>query len=208
MNHIREGNEMRRLLLAGACLLGLSAGALADTSPLMGIYNADNVLIWPGLQTYQAGVSGFHPIGLMYSTVATAATAAGTAEQTLATFPLPANALDQAGRRLRVRAAFHCATNGNNKTMKLYFGASVISTGVLTTSNKNGYLTLDVVKSGASTQIVWGTGLVDVTPITSYVNASGTDTDTAAVTIKFTGQDGTDSAGDIVLDDFAVEYMN
>lgn len=201
-------SNTRRSLFAATALFALASTALAETSPLVGIYNADNVSLWPGLLTYQAGASAFHPMGALYSTIATAATAAGTAEQVLGTYSLPASALDQTGRRLRIRAAFHCATNGNNKTMKLYFGASVISTGVLTTSNKNGFLTLDVVKSGASTQIVWGTGLVDVTPITSYVNASGTDTDTAAIVIKFSGTDGTDSAGDIVLDDFAVEYMN
>lgn len=44
--------------------------------------------------------------------------------------------------------------------------------------------------------------------MTPYVNAAGSDTDTAAITIKATGTDGTDSAGDIVLDDFTVEYLN
>lgn len=195
---------MRRLLLAGTVAL-IAFPAAAELSPLLGTMNADNVTLYPGLQTYPNGP--FHPMGVIYTTIATAATAAGTAEQVLGTYSLPANALDATGRRLRIRASFHCATNGNTKTMKLYFGAASISSGALTTSNKNGWLQLDLVKSGASTQIVTGTGLVDVTPITTGVTA-GTDTDTAAIVIKFTGTDGTDSAGDIVLEDFAVEYMN
>jgi hypothetical protein len=180
--------------------------AQAEISPLLGIYNADNVSLYAGRKVYPSG--RFQPMGVLNTISATAATAAGTAEQTLATYSLPANALDQAGRKLRIRTAWHAATNSNNKTVKLYFGASSISTGTLTTSNKNGWLELIVTKSGSSTQIVWGTGLVDTTAITPYLNASGSDTDTAAIVIKATGQDGTDSAGDITLHDFFVEYMN
>lgn len=179
---------------------------MTELSPLLGGSNADNVSLYAGLATYPNGA--FHPMGVLYTTSATAATATGTTEQTLGTFSLPANALDAAGRRLRVQASFHFATNGNVKTARLYFGASVISAGALTGSNVNGVLTLDVVKSGSSTQIVTGTGIVDTAVITPYVNAAGTDTDTAAIVIKFTGQDGTSSAADIVLDDFYVQYMN
>jgi hypothetical protein len=200
---------MKRYLTVSAAialLLGGYVAANAELSPLLGTMNADNVTLYPGLMTYPAG--GFHPMGLLYTTTATAATGAGTAEQTLGTFALPANALDVAGRRVRIRAAFHCATNANNKTMKLYFGASVITTPTAATSNKNAYLEMDVVKSGASTQIVWAKGLVDTTAVTPYVNAAGADTDTAAITIKATGTDGKDSASDITLDDMTVEYLN
>lgn len=199
---------MSRLILAIAAALCCTAGAHAqpERSPLLGTYNADNVNFYAGRLVYPAGA--FHAMGVLYSTIATAATGAGTSEQVLGTYSLPAKALDLTGRRLYIRAVFHAATNGNNKTMILYFGGSSISTGVVTTSNKNIVLEMTVVKSGASTQIVTATGIVDTTPITPYVNASGADTDTAAVVIKATGTDGTDSAGDIVLDDFFVQYMN
>lgn len=201
---------MKRYLIALSAAVLLVAAYVAaratELSPLLGVYNADNATFYAGTLVYPAGPFG--PTGQLYTTTATQATAGGTAEQTLATYSLPANALDQAGRRVRIRAAFHCATNANNKTMKLYFGASVITTPTAATSNKNAFLTLDVVKSGASTQIVWGTGQVDTTAVTPYVNASGSDTDTAAIVIKATGTDGTDSAGDIVLDAFSVEYVS
>jgi hypothetical protein len=196
---------MKRLLLAATLLLPIAASA-NERSPLLGTMNADNVTLYPGLLTYPNGP--FHPMGTIYGTTAIQATAGGTAEQTLATYALPANALDAAGRRLRIRVAFHCATNSNNKTMKLYFGSSVITTPTAATSNKNAVLEMDIVKTGASTQIVWAKGIVDTTSVTPYVNASSAETDTAAITLKATGTDGTDSAGDIVLDDFSVEYMN
>lgn len=197
---------MKRLLALAALAALAGSPARAELSPLLGVYNADNVTLYAGKMVYPSG--SFQPMGVLNGTIATAATAGGTTEQTLATYSLPANALDQTGRRIRIRAAFHCASNGNNKTMKLYFGASVITTPTAATNNKNAYLELEVVKSGASTQIVWGKGLVDTTAVTPYVNASGSDTDTAAIVIKATGTDGTDSASDIVLDDFSVQYMN
>lgn len=179
---------------------------MPELSPLLSTQNADNVSFYPGLIAYPAGA--FKAMGVINSTYATVGTGTGTSEQVLGTYSLPANALDQVGRRLKIRATFHCAANANNKTMKLYFGASVISTGVLATNDKNGWLELDVVKSGASTQIVCGRGQVDTTMLTPYVNASGADADTAAIVIKFSGTDGTSSANDIIMDDFYTEYMN
>lgn len=142
-----------------------------------------------------------------YAAPAAVATATGTGEQVLATYSLPANALSYVGRSIRVHAAFAAGANGNNKTFKCYFGASVISSGVLTTNAKNGICDLWIVKTGASTQIVTGTMLVDTTAITPYVNA-GTDADTAAIVIKMTGTDGTSSAADITMEQFFVEAVN
>lgn len=194
---------MKRLLLA-AVLAGIGS-AHAELSPLLGVYNADNVDLYAGKMVYPAGK--FHPMGVLYTTTATQGTDTGTGEEVLATYSLPANALDVTGRRVRVCTSWHMATNGNNKTIKLYFGASVISSGTLTDSNKNGVACLDVVKSGSSTQIVTGTMLHDTTNITPYVNA-GSDDDTAAIVVKMTGQDGSASANDIVMEDFYVQYMN
>lgn len=147
-------------------------------------------------------------LSLLYTTIATAATLAGTAEQVLATYSLPANTLTATDRKIRVRASFSAAGNTHNKTFKLYFGASVITSGVLTTNAKNGNAELIITRTGANTQIVTGTMSIDTTPITPYVNAASAETDTSAIVIKFSGTDGTDAAGDIVLNDFFVELLN
>lgn len=149
-----------------------------------------------------------HMAGILGGTTATVATATGTGEQTLGSFTIAANALDIVGRRVHVHASFSAAANGNNKTFKCYFGASVISSAVLTTNAKNGDCDLYIVKTGASTQIVTGKMTVDTTPITGYVNTASAETDTAAITIKFTGTDGTSSAGDVVMNDLFAEYQN
>lgn len=149
------------------------------------------------------------PQGVVYEVLATATTATGTAEQTLGTFALPANALDVSGRHLRITADFATAANVNNKTPKLYFGSEALATAAIATSGAAGKLVCDVLKTGASTQQVncWGLGgTAGVTPVT--YSAAGAETDTAAITIKATCTDGTSSAGDCTLSDFYVEYLN
>ena len=66
-----------------------------------------------------------------------------------------------------------------------------------------------VTKIGAGPvyQLVYANMLVDTTPITGYVNQSGADNDASNVTIKFTGTNGTASAGDIIMNDFSVERL-
>jgi hypothetical protein len=145
--------------------------------------------------------------GVLYTIVLPAATATGTTEQTLATYSLPAKALDRTGRRLHVHAAWIAAANANDKTYTLYFGTETITSGILTNSGTVVTADLTILKTGASTQIVSGTMTEGATVIPGVASAA-TETDTAAITIKATGTDGTSSAADITLEDFAVEYQN
>lgn len=141
--------------------------------------------------------------GLLYSTGTPVAGVAGTGEQTLATYSIPANTL-VFGRLIKIRASFSSGANGNNKTFKCYFGASVITSGTLTDNAKNGVCEVLVYyTSAAATQEVVGTMLHDTTAITPYINA-GTDNAAAAIVAKFTGQGGT-SGVDVVMNTFSVE---
>jgi hypothetical protein len=96
-----------------------------------------------------------------------AATGSGTAEQTLATYSLPANTLTAN----RPRAAHHGPPSRLRRTATTRPSSCIsaprsISSGVLTTNAKNGYAELIVVRTGSSTQIVMGKMLVDTTPVT------------------------------------------
>lgn len=139
--------------------------------------------------------------------VAGAGNGADTTEDVLATYSLPANTLKAAGGRyLRIRAWFKCAANADNKTMRLYFGSEVIATPTAATNGKNAFLELNVFRTGASAQVVTGMGVVDTTPVTP-LSITGTETDTAAIVIKATGQAGTGNANDIVCSAFTVELI-
>lgn len=142
---------------------------------------------------------------LLYTTTAVQAGVAGTAEQVLATYSLPANTAI-AGTKLRIKASFTAAANGNNKTFLCYFGASVITSGVLSTNAKNGSCEVIVTFVTAATQIVYGNMLVDTTAITGYVNAAATSDGTAAIVLKFSATGGT-SGADITMNDFSVERL-
>lgn len=143
--------------------------------------------------------------GLLYSTGVPVAGIAGTGEQTLATFTIPANTLIT-GRMIRIKGSFSGGTNGNNKTYKCYFGASVITSGTLTDSNKNGVCeVIATFGTGAAVQEVYGTMQHDTTMITPYVNA-GTDNAAATIVAKLTGQGGT-SGVDVTMNAFSVELL-
>lgn len=182
-----------------------------ELSPLLSTANADNVPLYAGLQGFPG--APMRPAGLLTGAtlLAASATGAGTSEQTLATFSLPANVLDAVGRTLRIRAFFVTAANGNGKTCKLYFGSKSISTGSVTTSAAAPWLELMVTKTGSSTQIIAGCGFggtTGIVPVALTGAGTATEADTAAIVIKATGTDGSDSAGDITLCSFTVEYMN
>jgi hypothetical protein len=198
---------MKRLLIAAAAIGALCSGYAVATelSPLLGTMNADNVTLYPGLATYPNG--GFHPMGVIYSLAAPVATGSGTGAQTLGTYSLPANALDTAGRRLRITAMFATASNTNNKTCTLNFGSESISTGTMASSAETATAKINVVKTSSSHQTVWSNGVVATTPTAAAVTAA-TETDTAAIAITAICTDGSNSAGDATLEDMFVEYMN
>lgn len=143
---------------------------------------------------------------LLYTTTATANSAATTAENTIGTYSLAANTLNT-GTKLIIRAAFDATSDTNNKTAKCYFGASVISSGAIPINNGNIVCQLVVTKTGTNTQTVWGTMQAgSTTTITPYVNY-GTDTDTSAIVIKVTSTAAGGAAGDLQLADFSVERL-
>lgn len=146
--------------------------------------------------------------GLINAQTAAVSTGTGTGEQVLQTYTLPANQLASAGQAVRVSCWGTTGGNTNNKTRKLYFGASVITTATEAANAQNWFLELTVMRTGSATQAVWGQGLAGtggVTPI-SYVN-QGTDALTAGVVIKCTGTDGTSSASDITANGMLVEQI-
>jgi hypothetical protein len=197
---------LRNGFLALAALIGATAAAPAANLPLLTgpiepsqIQSTLNQLI----QSINTGVGG-----LANAQTGAVATGAGTDEQTLQTWTMPANFLSTAGQAVRIRCWGSTAANANNKTRRLYFGTSVIATATEAANAQRWVLEMVVMRTGAATQSVSATGIAgtgSVTPI-SYVN-QGTDNLAAAVVIKCTGQDGTDSAGDITANGMIVEII-
>ena len=156
------------------------------------------------VQSINSGVGG-----LLNAQTAAVATATGTAEQVLQTYTMPPSMLSAAGQSVRVKCWGATGATANNKTRKLYFGASSITTATEAANAQTWVLELFVMRTGAATQAVLGTGIAGTGSITvlPVVNTAGTDDLTAGVVIKCTGTDGTSAAADITAAGMTVELI-
>ena len=129
-------------------------------------------------------------------------------EDDLITYSLPANSLSANGKGVRIRAWGTAANNANAKTLKVYFGTQVILTTSLTINQVDTWkVEATVWRTGASTQD-WETHLIQAgtTTLVDVENGTATQTDTAAITIKCTGE--AVATNDIVNEGLTVEFFN
>lgn len=194
-------------------LVALLGGALAANLPLYtGPAGTNPTADWPpGLgtinQVVQAVNSGTG--GLLNAQTASVGTIADTNETTLEQYTLPANTLAVAGQSVRITCPFSTGATANNKTVKLYFGASSVTTGALASNAQQGYLQLIVMRTAAATQGVFASGVAgtgSVSPV-AVTYTAGTDALTAGVLIKCTGTNGTAAANDIIARGMITELI-
>lgn len=145
--------------------------------------------------------------------VAGVGNAADTTDDVLFTYTLPAGALDAAGRALTITAFGKFAANGNNKNVKIWFGASVVAlTGVVTTNAGGWQLQAEVTKAGvagANTQVAQGQNIVAATHGGVNVPVAPTEVESGPIVIKVTGASSTTgAANDILGQFFQVNFMN
>lgn len=139
----------------------------------------------------------------LYTLPAAAQTGANTDETVLATYTLPANTLTTNGQMLVLDVSGNVANNGNQKTIKVYFGSSsFFVANANTTANSYWHARISILRTGATTE-VWtreyaifaAAAASPLQPSAASINENlGTD-----LVIKVTGTNGTASAGDIVL---------
>ncbi len=197
--------KLLKKLGLSALILSASFGmAIAANIPLISGPQDSSQLIASLNQVIQAVNSGV--VGKLFGDGSATATGTGTSEQILKTYTLPANTVANVGDSIRVTCSGTTGATANNKTMKLYFGASSITTPTAATNNKGWQLSYIVTRSAAATQSFAATGIVDTTAVTPTVVA-GTDDFTTALTLKCTGTAGTSAASDIVVNQFLVELI-
>jgi hypothetical protein len=195
---------LKKVACTFVALVASASLALAANIPLLTGPQDSSQLIASLNQVIQAVNSGV--VGKLVGDTTASATTTGTSEQILKTYTLPANTVANSGDSIRVTCSGTTGATGNNKTMKLYFGASSITTPTAATNAKGWQLSYIVTRSAAATQSFAATGIVDTTAVTPTV-AAGTDDFTTALTIKCTGTDGTSAANDIVVNQFLVEMI-
>ena len=125
----------------------------------------------------------------------------GTSEEVLATYTLPANTLNAAGKAIRVTAIFTTASNTNSKEARLKFGGiggTQVAWQATTSPGLAIQLTAIVVRTGASTQIAYGSSAGYSAPTQTLAN----NIDVVATGITSA------SAGDLTFKALLVEALN
>ncbi len=196
---------MLKKILTGTVAVFFAAGlaAASNISLLSGpqdpsqLLNTVNTLI----QSINFGVNG------RLTAVVTAASNTTSAEQTLATYTLPANRIAATGDAVKIKCWGTTAANVNLKSVKIYFGATSFSSATLggAPNNKKFILDMMVVRTAAATQIINGQLAMDLTPISIQTSTSGTDSFASNVTIKCTGTGASNS--DITMEGMLVEQV-
>lgn len=128
-------------------------------------------------------------------------------EDNLMTYSMPANTLFLNDHTVRITAWGTTAANGNNKTIKLYFGSTVlVSSGALAINDKDWYVTGLVVRTAAATQEAVGIYHNETPTTVGPTRTTPAETLSGAVTIKCTGE--ATATNDIVQRGMLIEVLN
>lgn len=150
--------------------------------------------------------------GLLYSDATQAGTPASTVETTLSTnFTLPANALTTTtgrGRMLRVTAWGTTAANASNKTIRLYFGATVLITDSSGFNNISWLITGTVLQKAGSNQEGIGMFLQGASPNGRITRSAPAESPAGTIVVKLTGQNNVATANDILQTGGMIEILN
>ncbi len=125
----------------------------------------------------------------------------------LMTQNVAASALSANGKTVEIIAWGTTANNANAKTVTLNWGGQVIMTQALTISIAGTWvIKAYIVKSGSSTQKIFAELKQLATSLEKHTITAGTQTDTAAITVKCTGAATSDN--DIVQEGLIVRLCN
>jgi hypothetical protein len=151
---------------------------------------------------------------------------ADTTDDVLATYALPASALDVAGRQVTITAAGKFAANGNNKRIKIWWGTTtqtvgspvvggtlIADSGVVTTNGGGWSAGVQVTKYGAAgsnTQLSSNSAVVAGASHTgTTAPAALTANESGIINITITGSSSTSgAANDVVGQLFDVAFNN
>lgn len=133
---------------------------------------------------------------------------AGTGEDLLHTWDMPAYTLSEDERYVEISCAGTCAANANTKRLRLYFGATAIyDSGNVAPNNVSWFLRARVYRKTSTTQRAVAWMMCSATGNLAYVETaqltSPAETLTAAVTIRTTMEATSDNDG--VEETFCVE---
>lgn len=131
----------------------------------------------------------------------------GVGEDDLITYTLPANTLSAAGIGIRITAWGTGANNAATKTLKTYFGSTVVATDSLTASQVDNWKVVATVWSTGTDTQDYESEFLQSGTVSQIILEEGTaaEDDGATITIKCTGEATSDN--DIVQKGLTVELL-
>jgi len=157
----------------------VNGGAIALASQAAGDWmQASSASQWARVQPYSP----------LLTVNTTAVGNVGSGEDDLMTYAVAAGLLGTDGWGLEVLAAFVCANNANNKTIKLYFGATAIATvGADAFQNQHVAIRATIIRTAAATQVAIGEIINQSTAWAKTLYTTPGETLSGSITIKATG---------------------
>src|SRR5262245_4960970 len=193
-----------QFLFGNAVFRAISSGVIGWSSGNPDSLQEDVSLARGGAgQLNIGGAAGANPYtinGTLTTNTTSASTPASTVETDLWSYSLPANALNANGRGVRITAFGTFAANTNLKSVRVYFGASVLVLhGALAFNNQTWRVVGEVIRTGASAQVGNAVATSTLGFSQSLTTLSIAENTAGAITIKMSGQNGTASAGDVTF---------
>jgi hypothetical protein len=161
-----------------------------------------------GTTAYVLGASSMPSITKIESAYSNSGTTAVTTEETLFKETLSAGLLSADGMGVRLTVYGTTAANANNKTIRLKIGGNTIVQNS-TTAAPNSLqwkASMDVIRSGATSSVCWGS--IVFNGVADEVDTSKPGITWAnAIDVDVSGQNGTASANDIVVEMVVLELI-
>jgi hypothetical protein len=172
-----------------------------------GVPSISNTLPPGVLITAGSGTATVKIGGLTYASSTAIGNAANTTENNLMSYSMPGNTLSVNNAGIRIRAWGDTAANSNSKTIRVYFGSTVLCTLSANASNKPWFLDAYVLRSGPTSQVAMGQCHFNADTSIVVSSVIPVETLSGAVTVKVTGQSGTANANNIVQKGLIVEFL-
>lgn len=195
---------MKNKLLIWFAVFGFVAGSIAYSQIGSGgasVGGGSPSSVQMGTGTGRAEIGG-----KVHVNTTSVGTDADTVEKDLLTYTLPANSLNADGKGVRITTWITTAATANEKTIRLYFGSTVVrQIGTSVLNNQSMFAQGIIIRTGASTQDAVGIEVGNTTAFAIFT-APAEDT-TGTIVIKVTGQNSSAAANDIVAQGLMVEYI-
>ena len=194
------------LIKSGSCTAGspsylTTAGALTTTAPA-----TNKRLVGVGTEGTYSLLFYPSPPTIMPHTNTTAVGNVGAGTDDLITATIGGSTMSVNGNGIKITAWGTTAANANNKTITLnYGGTTLVTSGAVGFNNAPWYIEATVIRTGAATQVAVATFQAAATVVVTHSTPG--ETLTGDVTVKCTGNSGSNATDDIIQKALVVEFL-